>query len=60
MVLFLLKYVMGSLSHSIAIVSDAFNNLSDCASCLITMFGYKLAASRRTRDIRSDMGAWNI
>lgn len=40
-VLFLLKYVMGSLSHSIAIVSDAFNNLSDCASCLITMFGYK-------------------
>ena len=43
-VLFLLKYVMGSLSHSIAIVSDAFNNLSDCASCLITMFGYKLAA----------------
>ena len=43
-VLFLLKYAMGSLSHSIAIVSDAFNNLSDCASCLITMFGYKLAA----------------
>ena len=30
--LFVLKYVMGTLSHSIAIVSDAFNNLSDCAS----------------------------
>ena len=42
--LFVLKYVMGTLSHSIAIVSDAFNNLSDCASCLITLFGYKLAA----------------
>lgn len=42
--LFVLKYVMGTLSHSIAIVSDAFNNLSDCASCLVTLFGYKLAA----------------
>ena len=42
--LFLLKYIAGTLSHSIAIISDAFNNLSDCASCLITMFGYKLAA----------------
>ena len=42
--LFALKYAMGTLSGSISIVSDAFNNLSDCASCLVTLFGYKLAA----------------
>lgn len=44
LILFGLKYIMGTFSHSIAILSDAFNNLSDCASCLVTMFGYKLAA----------------
>ncbi len=42
--LFLIKYLAGSLSGSIAILSDAFNNLSDCASCLVTCFGYKMAA----------------
>ncbi len=30
--------------HSISIISDGFNNLSDCLSCLITMFGYRLSA----------------
>lgn len=50
LLLFGLKYTMGVLSHSIAIISDAFNNLSDCASCLITMFGYKLAAKPADKD----------
>ena len=40
--LFLIKYAMGTLSHSISIVSDAFNNLSDCAGCLVTLLGYKM------------------
>ena len=35
---------MGTLSHSISIVSDAFNNLSDCAGCLVTLLGYKMAS----------------
>ena len=39
-----LKMLLGIISHSVAICSDAVNNLSDCASCLITIFGYKLAA----------------
>lgn len=43
-VLFCIKYFAGALSGSIAILSDAFNNLSDCASCLVTFFGYKMAA----------------
>ena len=42
--LFSIKYLAGSLSGSIAILSDAFNNLSDCANCLITFFGYRMAA----------------
>lgn len=38
------KAVVGLLSHSIAIVLDAVNNLSDAASSLITIVGTKLAA----------------
>ncbi len=43
-VLFVFKIVIGTLSSSISIVSDAFNNLSDCASSIITLVGYKIAA----------------
>lgn len=42
--LFMLKYIMGLLTNSISIISDAFNNLSDSASCIITLLGYKMAA----------------
>ena len=42
--LFFIKYIMGSMANSIAILSDAFNNLSDSASCVVTMFGFKIAA----------------
>lgn len=42
--LFVLKYIMGTLAHSISVISDAFNNLSDCASCIVTLLGYKMAA----------------
>jgi len=44
LLLFALKYIMGTLSNSIAVVSDAFNNLSDAASCIVTLLGYKMAA----------------
>lgn len=48
--LFLIKYTMGTLANSIAILSDGFNNLSDSASCVITMFGYKMAAKPADKD----------
>lgn len=48
--LFAVKLIMGTLSHSIAITSDAFNNLSDSASCIVTLFGYKLAAKPADKD----------
>lgn len=48
--LFALKYAIGTLSHSISVISDAFNNLSDCASCFVTLFGYKMAAKPADKD----------
>ena len=35
--LFLLKFIAGALSGSIAITADAFNNLSDAGSSVITL-----------------------
>lgn len=49
-VLFVLKYIVGTMSSSISIVSDAFNNLSDSASCIVTLIGYKLAAKPADKD----------
>lgn len=48
--LFIVKYVMGTISGSIAITSDAFNNLSDAASCIVTLLGYKMAAKPADKD----------
>ena len=48
--LFVVKYAMGIMSNSIAVISDAFNNLSDSASCIITLFGYKMAAKPADKD----------
>lgn len=42
--LFGIKYILGTLSGSVSIISDAFNNLSDSGSCIITLIGYKMAS----------------
>lgn len=49
-ILFTAKFVMGTVANSISIISDGFNNLSDCASCVVTLFGYKLAAKPADKD----------
>lgn len=41
--LFLIKLIVGLFSNSIAVVADAFNNLSDVGSSVITIFGFKLS-----------------
>ncbi|HIY38741.1 MAG TPA: cation diffusion facilitator family transporter [Candidatus Agathobaculum merdigallinarum] len=41
--LFLLKVVIGLVTGSISIAADAFNNLSDGLSCLISIVGFKLS-----------------
>ncbi len=38
------KFAVGLLIGAISITADAFNNLSDAASSLLTLFGFKLAA----------------
>lgn len=48
--LFALKYAIGTAARSISVISDAFNNLSDCASCFVTLFGYKMAAKPADKD----------
>ena len=41
--LFVLKLVIGLLTGSISIAADAFNNLSDGLSCLISIVGFKVS-----------------
>lgn len=45
-ILFIIKFVIGSMINSIAIISDAFNNLSDIGSSVVTMIGAKLSSQR--------------
>ncbi len=44
--LFTGKFIAGSLSGSIAITSDAFNNLSDAGSSSVTLLGFRLAGQK--------------
>lgn len=44
--LFLIKFTAGSLSGAISVTADAFNNLSDSGSSLITMFGFRMASKK--------------
>ena len=43
LILFALKLLAGVLSVSVAITADAFNNLSDASSGIITLLGFKMA-----------------
>lgn len=44
--LFAGKFLAGLISHSIAITADAFNNLSDAGSSVITLIGFKMAGQK--------------
>ena len=45
LLLFLAKLLAGLLSSSMAIVADAFNNLSDAGSSVVTLVGFKLSSA---------------
>lgn len=49
-ILFCVKFFIGSAMGSIAIISDAFNNMSDMGSSLITMIAAKLSNQRPDRE----------
>lgn len=44
--LFIGKFIAGTISSSIAITADAFNNLSDAGSSFVTLIGFKLAGQK--------------
>lgn len=44
--LFVGKFITGAVSNSIAITADAFNNLSDAGSSIITLIGFKMAGQK--------------
>lgn len=44
--LFAGKFIAGTISNSIAITADAFNNLSDAGSSFVTLVGFKLAGAK--------------
>ncbi len=42
--LFIIKFLVGLVINSVAIMADSFNNLSDSLSSIITLVGFKLGA----------------
>ena len=48
--LFAGKLLAGMISGSIAIMADAFNNLSDAGSSLVTLIGFQLAGQKPDAD----------
>ncbi len=50
MLLFVLKLTVGGMIGSVAVISDAFNNLSDMGSTVISVVGIRLANRKPDRD----------
>ena len=50
LVLFAMKLLVGTVSGSVAITADAMNNLSDAASAIVTLIGFKLAEKPADED----------
>jgi cation diffusion facilitator family transporter len=48
--LFATKFLIGFFTHSISIMADAANNLSDFSSSLISLWGFKMSAKPADRD----------
>lgn len=48
--LFTIKFVAGIITSSISITADAFNNLSDAGSSIITLIGFRMAEKPADKD----------
>lgn len=48
--LFASKFAIGIFLNSVSILADAFNNLSDLGSCLVTIIGFKIADKPADKD----------
>lgn len=49
-ILFGIKFTVGITVNSIAVTADAFNNLSDVGSSIVTIFGFKLSSKPADRE----------
>ena len=43
-ILFVAKFLIGTMSHSVSIIADGFNNLSDAGSSILSFVGVKMAS----------------
>ena len=50
LLLFTGKLVFGIIAHAVSLQADAFNNLGDAGSSLISMIGFRLASKKPDRD----------
>ena len=48
--LFVVKFIVGILLHSVSVTADAFNNLSDAGSSVISFIGVKMASKSADAD----------
>jgi len=44
------KFIVGSITNSVAITADAFNNLTDCLTSLLTILGFRWSAKPADRE----------
>ena len=58
MALFGIKIFAGVITGSVAITADAFNNLSDAGSSVITLAGFKFAEMKPDKE--HPFGAWAV
>lgn len=49
-ILSIMKFVVGTISNSVAITADATNNLSDAGSSVVTLVGFKMSEKPADRD----------
>jgi len=50
MLLSVLKFMVGAITNSVAITADAFNNLTDCLTSLLTILGFRWSAKPADRE----------
>ncbi len=44
--LFILKFLLGTMMRSMAVIADGFNNLSDVASSIVSLIGFRVAGKK--------------
>lgn len=44
------KFIIGTVSNSISITADALNNFTDALSCIVTLFGFKMASRKPDKE----------